>query len=92
MLIELTFILVSYDSRTFIGCKWHSFHDPESGIVKYQWSAGTSPGSTDIDGWRDAGFVQIAYRASISNLPVGSKIYINVRAYNRAGREIYYDK
>ncbi|GFO45401.1 hypothetical protein PoB_007190600 [Plakobranchus ocellatus] len=72
--------------RDFLGAKWYGFHDPESLLVSYEWSAGTSPGGTNILSWTALKFTEIAYYASFSpNLPVGSRIYINVRASNNAG-------
>ena len=65
-----------------IFASWSSF-DGESGISKFEYSVGTSPGGAQVLGWTDAG---AAYQANITglDLPNGGMYYVNVRATNGA--------
>lgn len=58
--------------------------DPESGIAKYWYSIGTTPGGTNIVNWTDAGLATTILRASLA-LTNGTTYYINVKATNTAG-------
>ena len=58
--------------------------DPESGIVKYYYSIGTTPGATNIIDWTDAGTDTSVTRAGLS-LTNGAAYYINVKALSGAG-------
>lgn len=61
-----------------------SASDPQSGIVLYEYSIGTSAGATDTLGWTSAG---TSTEATITGLSLegGVRYYINVRATNAAG-------
>jgi hypothetical protein len=75
--------------RTYISAKWYGFDDPQSGLEKYVWRAGTVQGGDDIVPAIQLHLTQTAALISSSNfllsLPVNQKIYITVRAYNKAG-------
>lgn len=58
--------------------------DPESGIVRYYYSIGTTPGATNVVDWTDAGLDTSVTRAGLS-LTNGTVYYINVKALNGAG-------
>ncbi|KAK3101903.1 hypothetical protein FSP39_007221, partial [Pinctada imbricata] len=79
---------IEYQSlQTYIGAKWYGFADAQSGLAKYEWRAGTSAGSDDILSARETHLTLVASLANISpNIPTGTRIYITVRAYNRAGQ------
>ena len=78
--------------RTYISAKWEAFDDPQSGLEKYSWRVGTTPGGDNIVSAIDLHLTEIAVLSNSSNyhldLPVKQKIFITVRAYNKAG--LYY--
>lgn len=61
-----------------------SASDPESGIVGYQYSIGTSAGGTTIVGWTDVGLATEVTRTGLT-LQSGFTYYVNVRALNGGG-------
>ena len=75
--------------RTYISAKWYGFDDPQSGLEKYVWRAGTVLGGDNIVPATQLHLTQTAALINSSNfllaLPVNQKIYITVRAYNKAG-------
>ena len=62
----------------------YSSNDPESGVVRYEYSVGTAPGLQDVLDWQDAG---LAASQTITGLNLSHAVsyYINVRAFNGAG-------
>lgn len=64
-------------------CRWSS-SDLESGIEGYSYCVGTSPESSDIVNWIDAGSATLCSRSDIS-ATVGQLLYISVKATNHAG-------
>ena len=58
--------------------------DLESGITRYEYSIGTSAGSTDIVNWTDIGANTAITRTGLV-MQDGRTYYINVRGYNRLG-------
>ncbi len=76
--------------RTFLGCKWYGFQDAESGLDHYEWWVGTSEGGAEILTTQQAGLEEVSYHilSSSDQLPVQQKLYVTVRAYNKAGNEI----
>ncbi|XP_046571088.1 LOW QUALITY PROTEIN: uncharacterized protein LOC124279320 [Haliotis rubra] len=74
-------------SRTFLGCKWHGFQDTESGLDHYEWQVGTTPGDSDIFLSQHAALKEMAFLTLNESqmLPIGKKMYITVRAFNKAG-------
>ena len=63
---------------------WTAGSDPDSGIGKYEFSAGTSAGDTSIASWTDCGLNQ-TYTATGLALTHGEKYFINIRVVNKAG-------
>ncbi|XP_071079258.1 uncharacterized protein [Haliotis cracherodii] len=74
-------------SRTFLGCKWYGFQDTESGLDFYEWQVGTTPGGNDILSSQHAALEEVAFHTLNESqlLPVGKRMYITVRAFNKAG-------
>ncbi|XP_061181031.1 uncharacterized protein LOC133189645 [Saccostrea echinata] len=72
--------------RTYIGAKWHGFVDPQSGLDHYVWWAGTTPGGNDILPEKDVHLATTGVVFNLSpELPIGKRVYVTVRAYNKAG-------
>ncbi|XP_071123173.1 uncharacterized protein [Mytilus edulis] len=72
--------------RTYISAKWYGFDDPQSGLQKYEWRAGTSIGGDDIVSPTELHLTEVLALNDLSlTLPVNQKIYLTIRAYNRAG-------
>ncbi|CAG2222618.1 unnamed protein product [Mytilus edulis] len=81
------FIDTEYQSMTtYISAKWYGFDDPQSGLEKYVWMAGTTKGGTDII---PATVLHLTETAAIYNtslgLPLNQRIFVTVRAYNKVG-------
>ncbi|XP_038050780.1 uncharacterized protein LOC119723938 isoform X2 [Patiria miniata] len=79
---------ISYQSsRLELRAHWWGFNDPHSGLSHYEWRAGTTPGaedilsSTRIELSEDA----LIFLSASDQMPVGTDIYVTVRAYNRLG-------
>ncbi|XP_046570952.1 uncharacterized protein LOC124279188 [Haliotis rubra] len=74
-------------SRTFLGCKWRGFQDPESVLDHYEWRVGTTPGGGEILEPTNAGLEEAIFHtlSRDDQLPVGPTLYTTVRAYNKAG-------
>ncbi|XP_078334035.1 uncharacterized protein LOC111124258 [Crassostrea virginica] len=72
--------------RTYIGAKWRGFVDPQSGLDHYVWWAGTTVGGDEIFTPRKLHLTTTAAMFDLSpKLPVGKRVYVTVRAYNKAG-------
>jgi len=70
------------DIATFLHATWNAASDPESGIHHYEYSIGTSPGSTNVWGWTNSGSdLEMVHSQALS----AGTYYINVRAMNNAG-------
>ncbi|XP_078322971.1 uncharacterized protein LOC111122905 [Crassostrea virginica] len=78
---------IEYQSiRNFIDVRWFGFNDPQSGLAYYVWWAGTSPGGKEIMSERKIHVTETATALNLTPvMPVGQRIYITVRAVNRAG-------
>ncbi|KAL3873929.1 hypothetical protein ACJMK2_037006, partial [Sinanodonta woodiana] len=75
-------------SRRFLAATWFGFWDSQSGLSHYVWRAGTTKGADDILQPTNLHLSDMASIPSLSDtslLPVGMKIYITIRAYNKAG-------
>lgn len=72
--------------RTYISAKWYGFDDPQSGLEKYVWRAGTTKGGSDIVSEIELHLTETAaiYNTTLG-LPLNQRIYVTVRAYNKAG-------
>ncbi|XP_056015772.1 uncharacterized protein LOC125675332 [Ostrea edulis] len=72
--------------RNWIGARWYGFTDPQSGISHYVWWAGTTPGGKEILPEETVHLFEEASAYNFSQeLPVSKRIYVTVRAYNKAG-------
>ncbi|KAK3589056.1 hypothetical protein CHS0354_008706 [Potamilus streckersoni] len=75
-------------SRSFLAATWFGFWDSQSGLSHYVWRAGTTKGTDDILQPTNLHLSDMASIPSLPDtklLPVGKKIYITIRAYNKAG-------
>ena len=79
----------SFCCRNYISAKWYGFDDAQSGLEKYEWRVGTKPGFGDIVPTIELHLTETAalldspgYNLS---LPINTRMYITVRAYNKAG-------
>jgi len=63
---------------------WTSSSDVNSGITKYWYAIGTTPGATDIVGWTDNGLNLLFSRTDLT-LTDGQIYYISVKTENGAG-------
>ncbi|XP_052067298.1 uncharacterized protein LOC127706680 [Mytilus californianus] len=81
------FLDTEYQSMsTYISAKWYGFDDPQSGLVKYVWMAGTIKGGTDIIPETKLHLTETAAIYNISlGLPLNQRIFVTVRAYNKVG-------
>jgi|GEM_PF-3499699 len=70
-------------SATSLSANWSGFSDPESGIARYDWAVGTSPGATDIQSFVNVGSSTQA-GASLA-LADGVTYFVTVRAVNGSG-------
>ena len=71
-------------STTQLSANWAASSDAESGIAKYLYAIGTSPGATDVAGWTSNGLVTFITRAGLS-LTNGQTYYFTVKAENGFG-------
>lgn len=71
-------------NNTQLHAVWTASSDPETGVAKYEYSIGTSPGAVNVVGWTDNGLATSVTRTGLS-LTNGQAYYINVRAKNGAG-------
>ena len=78
-----TDLIVQIDSTTISG-NWSGFADPESGIAKYEWAIGSSPGGTDVQPFVNVGSATSATASGLS-LQVGRTYYLTVQATNAEG-------
>jgi hypothetical protein len=63
---------------------WTTFSSDNSGIVKYEYSIGTTIGATDVKTWTDNG-LSTTVNASGLVLQTGQSYYFNIRAVDGAG-------
>ncbi len=76
-------LVVQLDTTT-ISANWSGFSDPESGIAKYEWAIGSSPGGIDVQPFVDIGSATSATASGLL-LQVGRTCYVTVRATNSEG-------
>jgi M6 family metalloprotease-like protein len=72
------------DSTSQTVANWPATSDPESGILRYWYAMGTTPGGTDVIGWTNNGTGLYFYRDDLS-LVHGAMYYISVKAENYQG-------
>ena len=77
--------------RNYIGTKWYGFTDSQSGIDFFVIRVGTARGSGDvISPTRLTETDQTFITDLPSLLPLNHRIFITIRAYNKAGRLDFY--
>ncbi|MEW6711637.1 MAG: hypothetical protein AB1403_17580, partial [Candidatus Riflebacteria bacterium] len=71
-------------NSSILHATWTASNDPDSGINRYEFSAGTSSGSTDLVPWTN---LNLAYEYTKTGLAIanGQLCYINIRVYNNGG-------
>lgn len=73
--------------RYYVAATWQGFNDAQSGLDKYSVRIGTVAGRNDILSDRDVGLTDIIVFPNITKeIPSETRIYITVRAYNKAGK------
>jgi hypothetical protein len=77
-----------------IGAKWYGFADPQSGLSHYEWWAGLSPTGNDSSihpptSLHLAEIITVPRLAPDRQLPVGTRVYVSVRAHCQAGTDKY---
>ncbi len=71
-------------SSTTLSANWAATTDPNSGIAKYWYSIGTTPGGTNMVGWTDNG-TNTSFTKNGLTLIDHQVYYVNVKAENAAG-------
>lgn len=71
-------------SNTQLAANWALTSDPNSGIARYWYAIGTSPGAVDIVDWTDNWYADTIVHTGLS-LTYGDTYYFSVRAENGAG-------
>lgn len=71
-------------SNTQLAANWSVTSDPNSGIARYWYAIGTSPGGVDIVNWTDNWYADTIVHTGLS-LTYGETYYFSVRAENGAG-------
>ncbi|XP_076086914.1 uncharacterized protein LOC143057491 [Mytilus galloprovincialis] len=83
------YIDINYQSlRSYVSATWRGFNDPQSGLDKYSFRVGTLLGGDDIISKSELPLTDIAVFSNTSitdEIPTNIRIYITVRAYNKAG-------
>ncbi|OGS28063.1 MAG: hypothetical protein A2297_02220 [Elusimicrobia bacterium RIFOXYB2_FULL_48_7] len=74
---------INYTTIT-IQANWDASVDAESGIAKYWWAVGTTPGSSNIKNWTNIGQLTLVDYTGFSLTP-GVTYYVSVKAENGAG-------
>ncbi|XP_035661568.1 uncharacterized protein LOC118405866 [Branchiostoma floridae] len=72
-------------SPNLLRASWFGFHDAHSHLSHYEWRAGTTPGGSDILSPSDLHLAETALVTMATPMPADTKIYVTVKAYNKAG-------
>ncbi|CAH1249044.1 SCARF2 [Branchiostoma lanceolatum] len=72
-------------SVNLLRASWFGFHDAHSQLSHYEWRAGTSPGGSDILSPSQLHLAETALVTMTTPMPADTKIYVTVKAYNKAG-------
>ncbi|XP_066263995.1 uncharacterized protein [Branchiostoma lanceolatum] len=72
-------------SAYLLRASWFGFHDAHSQLSHYEWRAGTSPGGSDILSPSQLHLTETALVTMTTPMPADTKIYVTVKAYNKAG-------
>ncbi|XP_071954211.1 uncharacterized protein [Antedon mediterranea] len=73
------------NSRRVLEAHWWGFNDPHSGLSNFEWWAGTTPGGSDILDVRTHHLSESAFTTLNFDLPLNTKIFVTVKAYNKVG-------
>ncbi len=71
-------------NSTQLHATWTASNDSDSGINRYEFSAGTSAGAADVVTWTNLG-IALSNTATGLALTNGTQYWINVRIYNNGG-------
>ncbi|CAC5390405.1 unnamed protein product [Mytilus coruscus] len=74
--------------RNYIAFEWYGFTDPQSSLDKLSWKAGTKRSSDDIVPLTELPITKlnpIVVANLTTDLPLGRRIFVTVRVYNKAG-------
>jgi N-acetyl-anhydromuramyl-L-alanine amidase AmpD/PKD repeat protein len=74
----------STTSNTQLSANWTNSTDQHSGVARYWYAIGTSPGATDVRNWTDNWF-NTSVTATGLSLTSGTTYYFSVKAENGAG-------
>lgn len=78
---------VSTASLSQLSANWSGFDFNVSGLQKYEYSIGTTPGGTTIKNWTDNS-TTTSVTATGLTLQTSQIYYVNVRAYDNAGNTV----
>ncbi|XP_078661603.1 uncharacterized protein LOC144905733 [Branchiostoma floridae x Branchiostoma belcheri] len=80
---------VQYQPSTYIlRASWFGFHDAHSQLSHYEWRAGTSSGGSDILPPSPLHLSETAVVTLTTPMPADTKIYVTVKAFNKAGLSV----
>lgn len=86
LFLSIEYLFFKHFVRNFIGARWLGFNDPQSGLARFVWWAGTTPGGKEVMVEREIHVTEMATALNVTPaMPVGRRIYVTVRAINRAG-------
>ncbi|XP_072034094.1 uncharacterized protein [Amphiura filiformis] len=72
-------------SRNTIAAYWWGFHDAQSGLLRYEWRAGTQQRGSDIVNSTTLHLTDSVFKILDAKLPIGVTMYVTIRVYNRVG-------
>ena len=70
---------------SFISANWDEFRDPESGVTKYEWCAGTRVDVCDVISRSDVGDRISVGQQITPPVASGMKVFITLSVFNGAG-------
>ncbi|XP_071964161.1 uncharacterized protein [Antedon mediterranea] len=76
------------NSRRILEAHWWGFNDPHSGLSHFEWWAGTTPGGNDILALQTHHLSEIVFTTLNFDLPLNTKIFVTVKAYNKVGLSV----
>ncbi|MBU1754356.1 fibronectin type III domain-containing protein, partial [bacterium] len=71
-------------TKEYLSCNFATATDAESGIYRYWYCLGTTPGDSNIASWQQAGGTSTTI-ANHANIQAGTRYYFNIRTENYAG-------
>ncbi|XP_077992165.1 uncharacterized protein LOC144446291 [Glandiceps talaboti] len=80
---------IDYQSMQNTICvNWQNFYDEQSGISKYRWGVGTSPGSDDVIGFHDVQHTEYVQCRDDVNLTHNTMYYSTLYAFNAGHKRL----